>query len=142
MLLVGLSHLQLSQTPASPWLTAVPEMSDSVEEFSFKLQYRGRNIQITFVPDEKGTSPGDANLIKVSDEQAKGWDVGEWWYHDLLVSILDDQGETLELQNQATSFGFGRLPSFMDHNELIQAICDGLCNELDDAGIPKGQPAL
>lgn len=133
---VGITHLQLSPSPVAIWAVSVPAMPNGDEEFIHTFKYRSRGIEVTFLPDDEGTTPSDENEIKLTQEQAQAWELGQWWYHNILVQILDGHGEWLELPSQATSYGYGRVPSFMDHNHLVQAICDGLCNELDAAGVP------
>lgn len=133
----GLNHMILSPVPVEAWPTTVPAMPNDVDEFFHAFEYRGRKIEVSYLADEEATTPASENEYEVTPEQAKSWERGEWWYHNILVYVLDKDGEWLNIPRMDAGYGTQRVPGCMDHNKLIQAICDGLCNGLDAAGIPK-----
>ncbi|HDS1678942.1 TPA: hypothetical protein QEM39_000410 [Pseudomonas putida] len=103
-------------------------MQQPDEVMEVQVRYQGRIVDITFLPDEDGTQPTDPNDRPVTDEQAKGWLRGEWWYHHIMVHIRNHDGWEID-DVKATCDSYSRLPSFAEPYDIIVRLCDDLLKE-------------
>lgn len=111
---------------------SVLRMADRCTESAVSFLYRGRMLEVLWLPDEDGATPYDGDHeFSLTAAQIEAWERGEWWYHHMLINELDAEGEWLDYPGEACSSSYSRLPSFMDHNALIFSQCDQLCDALE-----------
>lgn len=123
----------------TPRHSPVLRMTDR-EELSVEIAYRGQLIEVCLLPDEDGTKPSDDNDFSSTQDQVKAWKRGEWWFFNLLIRALDPESrEPLEADGFDFGRGYGRLPSRLNHTNLIQRLCDEVCDTIEEAKASTGK---
>lgn len=109
----------------------MPENNESAVVF----EYRGQLIEVRFLPDEDGAKATDQdNEFSSTPRQIKAWERGEWWFFHVLVRALDPESrEPLEADGFDFGRSYGRLPSRLNHSDLIYGLCDEVCDTIEEA---------
>lgn len=112
----------------TPEARAALRMHVADEEMEVRITHQGRIFDVTFLSDEDGTKPSDPSGHQVTEEQAKAWERGEWWYHHVMVHIRDHDGSEIDDVRPVVD-SYVRLQSFIDPHEIIERLCNELLKD-------------